>query len=231
MPIYSIYKFTNLENGKIYIGKTIQMPKKRFEDHVRSANRGSNCIFHNAIRKYGISSFAFEVIFNTFLESDLNEFEIYFIKEHDCCILDGKTKGYNMSRGGTGFTTETAGKYVNSPNYINPWAGERGSLLSSTKNKERVANGTNPWAGEQGSNRAKIRTKKLLDAGIHHFQGASGAAIAKKNVKNQIENGTHMTQKTYCCPHCMKIGVGRNMFRWHFNHCRYKPLMEDIPIN
>ena len=29
--------------------------------------------------------------------------EIYWIREYDCCLLDGKEKGYNVSRGGSGF--------------------------------------------------------------------------------------------------------------------------------
>lgn len=104
--MFSIYRFTNKVNGKVYIGKTID-PKTRLRDHLKSSNN-STLALHRAITKYGKENFTFEVIFVTFIESDLDHFERHFIKEYDCCLLDGRHKGYNMTRGGEGFDSETA---------------------------------------------------------------------------------------------------------------------------
>jgi group I intron endonuclease len=226
----AIYKITNLINGKVYIGKTLQTAaSKRWAQHKDLANRGSNHIIHRAIKKYGVTNFTFEVIFSCLVPAELPELEKHFIAEKDCCILDGPHKGYNMTRGGEGFTTETARKYAgwNNPNYVNPWSGEKGSKMASEQNHKRSLEGTNPWAGEKGSELSKKICRTQLAEGRHPFQGEQGAILARKNTKKQIENGTHMTQKSFTCPHCSKVGVGRNMFRWHFNHCRSKSA--DVP--
>lgn len=147
---YTIYKITNSVNGKVYIGQTRQSTAKRFRKHVDDARRGKITTFHNAIRLHGESSFYIEEIFNVFLESDLNVYEEIFIQEHNCCILDGKDNGYNMTRGGTQskITSEQA----------------------SANNKTRSANGTNPFAGIQGSTRSKAIQKERMANGTHHNQ-------------------------------------------------------------
>lgn len=222
--MFSIYRLTNTVNGKIYIGKT-NRPTTRLLEHLASAKRKSTFAIHAAIRKYGEEAFLFEVIFDVLNEEDINHFEKCFIAEHDCCLLDGKNKGYNMTRGGDGFSSETAKKYAgwNNPNYINPWAGEKGSKMSSSKNLERVLNGTNPWAGEKGSKHAKKVCQEQLLEGRHPFQGEKGSEHGRKMFQKQVLEGTHTNLKTFVCPHCETSGVGRNMFRWHFNNCKKNP--------
>ena len=99
-----IYKIENLTNGKKYIGKSIDIPK-RFKTHINDSfneNKSSyDHLVHKAIRKYGVENFSFEII-EQCDENQLNEREIYWISFYDCCILDGKDKGYNMTRGGEG---------------------------------------------------------------------------------------------------------------------------------
>lgn len=43
-----IYRFTNIVNGKVYIGKTFDI-KRRVKDHL--FNRGNTKIFSKAIKK------------------------------------------------------------------------------------------------------------------------------------------------------------------------------------
>ena len=219
----SIYRITNIKNGKSYIGKTSQNPNDRLEQHFSSAfKNNSQFIIHQAMRKYGRESFNFEVIFNTIIENDLAEFEKFFISEYQSCILDENSQGYNMTRGGDGFTSETGRKYAgwNNPSWVNPWSGENGSKMSSLKNKERALAGTNPWAGEAGSKLSKEICAKQLSTGTHPFQDKEKAS---KRVNAQFENGTHINQVFHTCPHCGKIGKGRNMFRWHFKNCSKQP--------
>ena len=61
-----IYCFTNLINNKKYIGSTISQPKIRYNQHIYNATH-KECHKHNyplyqAIRKYGIENFSFEVL-------------------------------------------------------------------------------------------------------------------------------------------------------------------------
>lgn len=98
MTKFSIYRWTNQINGKIYIGLTNNAEGRKYA-HLRSAARGSKLPIHQALRKYGVGNFSFEVIFHAFDEKDLPDYERYFIKEYNCCRLDGDVKGYNVTRG------------------------------------------------------------------------------------------------------------------------------------
>lgn len=99
-----IYKIENLINGKIYIGKSVNV-EKRFKTHINdSFNENKpeyNHLIHKAIRKYKVENFSFDII-EECDENELNSREMYWIHIYDCCVLDGRDKGYNMTRGGEG---------------------------------------------------------------------------------------------------------------------------------
>ena len=58
-----IYKFTHIDSGRSYIGQTIQDPNHRRLEHISGSRYSEKTYhFHNAIKKYGIDSFIFEVI-------------------------------------------------------------------------------------------------------------------------------------------------------------------------
>lgn len=99
-----IYKITNLINGKIYIGKSIDI-QRRFRSHINESldeNKPSyHHTIHRAMRKYGSDNFSFDIL-EECAEDKLNEREMYWISFFDCCVLDGSDKGYNMTRGGDG---------------------------------------------------------------------------------------------------------------------------------
>lgn len=94
-----IYKYTNVLNGKVYIGKTIN------EEHRKVEHRNSKKIdhFHNAIRKYGFDKFKYEVIFRLKshdkkrLNCVLNLMEKFYIRRYNSYY-----KGYNSTLGGDG---------------------------------------------------------------------------------------------------------------------------------
>lgn len=100
MSIYSIYKATNIFNGKIYIGFDSHWPKRKRE-HLYASRHGSTLYFHNALPKYGSDSFTWEVICQSKDGQHLlNEMEPYFIKEFNSFHMNGH--GYNMTLGGEG---------------------------------------------------------------------------------------------------------------------------------
>jgi group I intron endonuclease len=94
--IHSIYQITNLVNNKIYIGKTKQLPRKRWSDHK---TRSQNPHLKHSINKYGIDSFKFEVIVQTLSFTDCNYIETHLIKEYN---TTNPSIGYNMRLGGDG---------------------------------------------------------------------------------------------------------------------------------
>jgi group I intron endonuclease len=62
--IYSIYRITNKINQMVYIGFTGQTPHRRWQGHQNDAFRRSHK-FQNALRKYGIENFEFEVLYQS----------------------------------------------------------------------------------------------------------------------------------------------------------------------
>jgi group I intron endonuclease len=90
-----IYRITNIINGKIYIGQTIQSLKRRFQHHCRSDGKMP---FQRAIQKYGKENFVTEELCSTANLDDLNYLEIYFIQFYNSTVPDG----YNVALGGTG---------------------------------------------------------------------------------------------------------------------------------
>lgn len=97
-----IYTFTNKENGKEYVGQTIQPIEVRDYAHYYEAfnqNRGGK--FNNALRKYGkggfVRSIVHEITADTAEEliDKLNELE-----DMEILARNTITNGYNTLRGG-----------------------------------------------------------------------------------------------------------------------------------
>jgi group I intron endonuclease len=92
-----IYLITNVVNGKIYVGQSVNSLRKRWGSHCYDAGQQSPWLLHRAIRKYGPECFKQEVIFETTNFADLDvaeEFYILLWNSNDPSI------GYNMTKGG-----------------------------------------------------------------------------------------------------------------------------------
>lgn len=131
-----IYKATNLINGKIYIGKTMRTLQERIQDH-KEAFRYKDTVFYNAIKKYGIENFYWEVIEEVFDSKKLDEREIFWIKELDS-IIDNK-HGYNMTWGGDGGVITDAvrgkiSKYASEKRLSDKWKANIGNSVRGEKN-------------------------------------------------------------------------------------------------
>jgi len=91
-----IYKATNTINGTVYIGQTKRTLKRRIIEHEYAASkRLSTSIFYNAIIKYGVDNFKWEVIAETKDNNKLNSIERFYIAAYG---VIGKT--YNIKDGG-----------------------------------------------------------------------------------------------------------------------------------
>lgn len=100
-PICGIYKITNQVNGKVYIGQSVNI-SNRWKQHKNAAFKESsdeyNYPLYQAIRKYGLENFTFEVIEECSSE-DLNFKEEHYISLYESYPPD-KGKGYNQTLGG-----------------------------------------------------------------------------------------------------------------------------------
>lgn len=130
-----IYKITNIVNGKIYIGKT-DNPTRRWYKHKLESKKYLNRYLYRAMNKYGLENFTFEIIHENIPNSEIDSYEIKYIKE-----LNSKApNGYNMTDGGEG----TIGR----------------PMKESTKEKLRIAN-KNKFVSEETRNKlSEIHTKR-----------------------------------------------------------------------
>jgi predicted GIY-YIG superfamily endonuclease len=96
MNIYSIYKAVNKQNGKIYIGFDSSWPRRKWEH--KSAFKKKNSKFYFAIRKYGLDSFEWEVIY----QSKERNHTLKIMENHFITEYDSYKKGYNSTKGGDG---------------------------------------------------------------------------------------------------------------------------------
>ena len=86
-----IYKITNIQNQKVYIGQTIRPIEQRFHRHINDAmNNILDTHFARAIRKYGKDNFIIEEIDSAKTQNELNKKEQYWIQYYNSV-----NNGYN----------------------------------------------------------------------------------------------------------------------------------------
>lgn len=97
-----IYKYQNKLNGKVYIGQSIDIERRQYNHKSSAYNEKANDYnsqFHQAIRKYGLENFNFEIIAELtpeeYTRQTLNQLEIFFIRYYDSF-----KNGYNATEGG-----------------------------------------------------------------------------------------------------------------------------------
>ena len=100
-----IYCYTNLQNGKQYIGQTIN-PEQRKKQHYSSAfnpnDKDYDAVIHRAFRKYGYENFEYKILAESIEDINiLNLLENYYIQ-----TLNTKIPfGYNVIDGGANAST------------------------------------------------------------------------------------------------------------------------------
>lgn len=96
---YSVYAHINKINGKIYIGVTSQIPKRRWGKNGNGYK--TSRYFWNAIQKYKWENFHHDIIAEHLTKNEAENFEKRLIKE-----LKSKNSkfGYNLTDGGDGMT-------------------------------------------------------------------------------------------------------------------------------
>ena len=97
-----IYKITNKNSGKIYIGQTTKTrATDRFSQHrylaTHQEQERTSSYLHRAMNAEGVDNFSFEII-ESIPDNQLNEREIYWIKEYNSLAPNG----YNLTEGGDG---------------------------------------------------------------------------------------------------------------------------------
>ena len=95
-----VYLAKNNVNGKCYVGKTIDLNRRKIKHKSDSLNYIQNGKFARAIRKYGFDKFSWSILCECSNAFELNEKEKYFIG-----TFDSIKNGYNVTLGGEGGNT------------------------------------------------------------------------------------------------------------------------------
>lgn len=98
-----IYKIINNKTNKIYVGQTKHPIEKRWKEHIHAYKYGvkykkhiKNSAIYSAMRKYELTSFQIIEIEKCNNIDELNQREIYWIKELNTL----SPNGYNLTTGG-----------------------------------------------------------------------------------------------------------------------------------
>ncbi len=96
-----VYKITNLVNGKVYIGKSVN-PKARWGKHLSSARKKKKeqyFYLHRSINKYGAENFVVDIIDSADSAEEAYDKEKYWVKIYKS---NDKDIGMNLTEGGDG---------------------------------------------------------------------------------------------------------------------------------
>ena len=80
-----IYKIENNLNHKIYIGQSTNI-ERRWKEHCRKSKKS---LISQAIQKYGVENFTFQIIIQTENLSELNNLETFYIKKFNSLTPNG----------------------------------------------------------------------------------------------------------------------------------------------
>ena len=86
-PICGIYKITNIQNNKCYIGQSANI-KFRWITHIIDSINGDQAPIHIEMQNIGIQNFKLEILEECSIEQ-LNDKEQYYIKYYNSLIPNG----------------------------------------------------------------------------------------------------------------------------------------------
>lgn len=172
-----IYKVTNVQNSKVYVGKTEALLILRIRRHCAEVRKGTNRYLYDAIRHYGWDAFLVEVIEICSSKEELDEREIFWITT---LKTTDKQFGYNMTEGGEGggFTSEALKKSADK---------RRGKPISDEV-KKKISDGnkgkTNPISQETKKKISATLTGRMPPKPIHEImKGKPGARLGAKHTE------------------------------------------------
>lgn len=171
---YLVYVIRNVMNGKVYVGSTVNMSKRKAR-HLNDLNKNSHANKHlqKAWNKYGEENFIHEIIEVCANEEVLRKKELEHIARLNAL---NHNLGYNISESTTNFSASGVnhphfGKCFKTLGYKNHWKGKR--LPESTKEKLR----------RPRSEKSKIRMS------LNHadFSGSNNPMYGREHSKKTLE--------------------------------------------
>lgn len=157
---YCIYKITNLQNGKVYIGETCNFSRRMNEHRSRSRNINYKSELYNDMRKHGENNFSFEELEICNKKQSI-EREAYYIKK------------YNSFKEGYNRTPYSSATMIGRTGKLNPFYGK--THTEKTLDKISVAH-----LGKKHTNETKAKMSKSRNGKI--FTNTHKANISKSKM-------------------------------------------------
>lgn len=133
----SIYKITNIQNNKVYIGQTINTIECRFKQHLRE-NRGSN-LLHKDMQIQNKEDFKIILIDRAETQIEADEKERFWISFYNSTNTE---YGYNLDSGGKNSCTKSSTALNNMRDAVlRSWDDEE----TSERMLEGLRKGTDTW--------------------------------------------------------------------------------------
>ena len=195
----TIYLITNIQNQKVYVGKTIRPLKVRWNEHKRdmyNPEKNHNKLYR-AMNKYGVHSFVIQVLEENIPFDILGQKEQEYIKQ-----FNSYYNGYNSTLGGEGESCVDIQKlkeqYLQGKNF-SEIAKDTGYTVKTVSTRLRQENLYSPCNHTGNLNKGKsIRfgeqifdsltlLAKFLQANVEPFKDKEISTIIKgisKNTKN-----------------------------------------------
>lgn len=202
-----IYRFSNLKNDKVYIGKTTQSVGRRERKHLSNAIQGNNELpfFYRAIRKYGPESFLIEILAYASTELELNALEQFHIQQHRSHLEEF---GYNLTLGGDGGQkTPAARRHMSEAHKGKTLSVEHRRQLSLARKDKPIKRG--PDNGNFGKKHSKEWSLAIS-------QGQLGKILTQAH-KDKISRAH--TGKQLTADHCQKVAEALRGVRKSPAHC------------
>jgi len=173
-----IYKITNKISKKCYIGETTEEnPEERWKRHKYAISKGVGCpALRDAVIKYGIENFTFEVLIICFDENRYDH-EKEYIKKYNSVVPNG----YNILEGGAGGGFK--GKH-HTPEMIEKIA---------AINRKRFED---PAERKKSSERATLQMKDVRDSKVDWGKKVTSSEKYQLALKEKrVGGGAHVKEK------------------------------------
>jgi group I intron endonuclease len=208
-----VYKVTNQETGKSYIGVTTRSIEERKADHIQKATKGTGSYFQEAIGTYPLNAFSWQQIDTANSINELAEKEKQYILQYN-----SQEQGYNSDCGG-GFN-KIVYQFDLEGNLIASFNGLKEIQLTLGHDKRRVSNASltaTVWKGSYWSYSLNNTFKPSVDNRkkqvIQYSLDREILARYNSVAEASLETGISKTSISRCCRGERKSSSG---FLWKY---------------